>query len=143
MESLVPIFWLAGWLWSSDRAFIFDDIAPSRADADSNNERRARGRWRVRYLGGMSGSGMLTSNGKQIARATYDFDCYFNKQRGACCSGQIQSETPILKDVFGLRDIQLLTDDGRRLDITFSAKDLTATSRVAHVDVTGDLPTVD
>jgi hypothetical protein len=98
---------------------------------------------RVRYLRGISGSGMLTSQGKQIARATYDFDCYFNEQRGASCSGQIQSEMPILKDVFGQRDIQLLTDDGRRLDITFSARELSATSRVAHVDVTGDLPTVD
>lgn len=97
----------------------------------------------MRYLRGISGSGMLMSSGRQIARATYDFDCYFNNQRGTSCSGQIQSETPILKDVLGRRDIQLLTDDGRRLDITFSAKELSATSRVAHVDVTGDLPTVD
>jgi len=33
----------------------------------------------MRYLGGLSGSGVLKCNGEEIARASYDFDGFFKK----------------------------------------------------------------
>jgi hypothetical protein len=56
-------------------------------------------------------------------------------------SGEIRLAAAALESVFGRDDVQLLTDDGRLLDLRFSEKELLAASDVAHVDVTGDLPT--
>ncbi|WP_245974321.1 hypothetical protein [Bosea caraganae] len=83
---------------------------------------------------------MLTSRGKEIGRASYDFDGFFRQPVGVTSCGEIQLAAPILKEVFGRKDLQLLTDDGRRLDLTFSEKKLARSSDVAHVDVTGELP---
>jgi hypothetical protein len=95
----------------------------------------------LRYLGGISGSGTLKCNGEEIARASYDFDGYFNKPAGVTSCGEIKVAAVALKSVFGRTDVQLLTDDGRLLDLRFSEKQLPAASEVAHVDVTGELPT--
>ncbi len=95
----------------------------------------------MRYLGGLSGRGVLKRNGEAIARASYDFDRYVNKSAGVTGCGEIRAPASALKDVFGRKDIQLLTDDGRLLDLRFSEKTLLPASDVAHVDVTGDLPT--
>ncbi len=35
----------------------------------------------LRYLGGISGHGIVTQNGKEIAQATFDFDGYFRAAR--------------------------------------------------------------
>jgi hypothetical protein len=94
----------------------------------------------MRYLGRISGHGVLQCNGEHIARASYDFDGFVKKPIGVTCCGEIQLSAAILKDVFGRRDIHLLTDDGRLLDLTFSGKALLPSSDVAHVDVTGELP---
>jgi hypothetical protein len=45
-----------------------------------------------------------------------------------------------LKNVFGRRDLRLLTEDGRSLSLSFSEKKLGAASDAAPVDVTGELP---
>jgi hypothetical protein len=55
--------------------------------------------------------------------------------------GEIRLAATALKGVFGRTDVQLLTDDGRLLDLRFSEKELLRESDVAHVDVRGDLPT--
>ena len=94
----------------------------------------------MRYLGRISGHGVLQCNGEHIARASYDFDGFVKKPIGVTCCGEIQLSAAVLKDVFGRRDIQLLTDDGRLLNLTFSGKALLPSSDVAHVDVTGELP---
>jgi hypothetical protein len=94
----------------------------------------------MRYLGRISGHGVLQCNGEHIARASYDFDGFFKKLVGVTCCGEIRLSAAILKDVFGRRDVQLLTDDVRLLDLTFSGKALLPSSDVAHVDVTGELP---
>jgi hypothetical protein len=95
----------------------------------------------MRYLGGISGSAMLRCNGEEIARASYDFDGFFKKSVGVTSCGEIQLAATALKGVFGRKDVQLLTDDVRLLDLRFSEKELLLESDVAHVDVTGDLPT--
>jgi hypothetical protein len=45
-----------------------------------------------------------------------------------------------LRQLFGRKDLHLLTDDGRVLTIQFSEKHLPAASDVAHVDMAGGLP---
>jgi hypothetical protein len=94
----------------------------------------------LHYLGGISGRGILTCKGRKIGRAFYDFDGFFRQPVGVTSCGEIQLASPVLREVFGRRDLQLLTDDGRRLDLTFSEKKLPPSSDVAHVDVTGELP---
>ncbi|WOJ90546.1 hypothetical protein RZS28_04415 [Methylocapsa polymorpha] len=95
----------------------------------------------MRYLGGISGRGVLKCNGEEIARASYDFDGFFKKSVGVTSCGEIRASAVALKGVFGRKDVQLLTDDGRLLDLRFSEKALLPASDVAHVDVTGELPT--
>jgi hypothetical protein len=94
----------------------------------------------MRYLGAISGSGMLRCGGQDVARASYDFDGFFRESVGVVGCGEIQLSTLALKTVFGRGDVQLATDDGRLLDLSFSEKALVAESDVAHVDVTDDLP---
>jgi hypothetical protein len=94
----------------------------------------------MRYLGAISGNGMLRCNGQEIARASYDFEGFFGKPVGVTSSGEIRVAAAALKSVFGRKDVQLLTDDGRLLDLRFSEKALLPASDAAHVDVTGDLP---
>ena len=55
-------------------------------------------------------------------------------------SGELKLAPSDLKAVFGGPGVQLLTDDGRLLDLRFSEKELHPGAEVAHVDVTGDLP---
>jgi hypothetical protein len=94
----------------------------------------------MRYLGGISGSGLLKCDGEEIARATYDFDGFFHKAAGVTGSGEIRLPAPALRSVFGRQRVQLFTDDGRLLNLRFSEKTLPSASDAAHVDVTGDLP---
>ena len=56
------------------------------------------------------------------------------------CSGELRMPWEALKDLFGRRDLQLVTDDGRHLSLQFSEKTLRAESDAAHVNVGGDLP---
>jgi hypothetical protein len=102
--------------------------------------RASQGKSVVQYLGGISGSGLIKCDGEQIARATYDFDGFFNKTAGVTASGEIRLPAPALRSVFGRQRVQLLTDDGRLLDLRFSEKTLPAASDATHVDVSGDLP---
>jgi hypothetical protein len=94
----------------------------------------------MRYLGAISGEGVIRCNGQEIARASYDFEGYFRKTVGVTSSGEIQLSAVALKTVFGCSGVQLLTDDGRLLDLRFSEKALPSASDVAHVDIIGGLP---
>lgn len=95
----------------------------------------------LRYLGGMSGQGVVTQNGKALAKASFDFDGYFRAAAGFTGCGEIQAPPEVLRGLFGRTDLQLLTDRGRLLDLTFSDSTLAPASDVVHVDVTGQLPT--
>jgi len=96
----------------------------------------------MRYIGGIIGGGVLKCNGEDIARASYDFDGYFDKSGRLTSCGEIRASPAALKGVFGCKNVQLLTDDGLLLDLSFSEKALPTASAVAHVDVTGKLLTV-
>jgi len=92
----------------------------------------------MRYLGGSSGSGDLIHDGKVIARASYDFDGFHDPRAGTRSSGEIESSAKALRSVFGQGVIQLATDDGRLLTLTFSDLKLPEASEFAHVDVKGE-----
>lgn len=94
----------------------------------------------LRYLGGLSGHGVITRHGKTLAHANFDFDGYFQKVGGVTGCGEIELAPDVLKGLFGRTDLQLLTDQGRVLNLSFSDTTLAPASEVAHVDVTGQLP---
>jgi hypothetical protein len=96
----------------------------------------------MHYLGGLRGVGTLTSGDETVARANYDFDGYLMKPGQVAVSGEIRMTPKALRDVFGRKDLQLLTDDGRLFSLRFSERRLRAASDAAHVDVVGELPPV-
>jgi hypothetical protein len=93
----------------------------------------------MRYVGGLIGGGVLKCNGEVVARASYDFDGFFDKTIGLTSCGEIRASPAALKGVFGRKNVQLLTDDGQLLGLRFSGKALPPASSIAHVDVTGAL----
>jgi hypothetical protein len=96
----------------------------------------------MRWLGKLTGSGILSCNGETIGRVAYDFDGYAQSgQMGISSSGEIRLPAAALRGVFGRRGVALQTDDGRVLGLRFSDKGLRGDTDVAHVEVTGDLPT--
>jgi len=95
----------------------------------------------MHYLGGISGNGVVMCDGKEVARAAYDFDGYLRPPNGIISCGEIRLAASALKDLFGRDGVQIRTEDGRLLDLKFSEKKLESAAEVAHVDVTGDLPT--
>jgi hypothetical protein len=94
----------------------------------------------VRYLGRIAGAGSVMSGGEIVARAAYDLDGFTAPRGGVMSSGELKLPPSDLKAVFGTLGLQLLTDDGRLLDLKFSEKELRPAADAAHVDVTGDLP---
>ncbi len=94
----------------------------------------------VGYLGRIAGAGSVRIGGETVARAAYDFDGFAAPGGGVMGSGEIRLAPSDLEAVFGGLGVQLLTDDGRLLDLKFSEKELPSGTDAAHVDVTGDLP---
>ena len=95
----------------------------------------------MQYLGKISGDGMLKCDGEEVARASYEFEGYFKRPIGVTSCGEIKAAPTALKGVFGRKGVQLLADDGRLFNLRFSEKALSSDSDIAHVDVTGELPT--
>ncbi len=92
----------------------------------------------MRYLGGSSGTGTLIYDGKEIARAHYDFDGFHERKAGTLSCGEINAAAEVLRTVFRQKGIQLATDDGRLLTLKFSDPKLPEESEFAHVDVKGE-----
>ncbi len=97
----------------------------------------------MRYLGGISGKGVLKRDGEEIARAFYELDGFYTESAGVTRSGELRVSADALKSVFGHKAVQLLTDDGRVFDLKFSDKELRPATDIVHVDATDDemLPT--
>ena len=94
----------------------------------------------VGYLGRIAGAGSVRVGGETVARASYDFDGFAAPRGGVMGSGELKLAPSDLEAVFGRLGVQLLTDDGRLLDLKFSEKELPPETDAAHVDVSGDLP---
>lgn len=93
----------------------------------------------MHYLGGLTGSGTLMCDGRNIARVSFDFDGFRRPSSEVVGHGEITFAARALNDVFG-RNVEICTDDGRILKLKFSEKTLDPRADVAHVDVSGDLP---
>jgi hypothetical protein len=98
-----------------------------------------RGRASMRYLGGLRGNGTLRCGGQILAPADYDLDGYLVPPTGVAGSGEIRTAPEVLRKVFGRRDLELVTAEGRTLSFRFSEKKLTAGDDAAHVDVTAGM----
>jgi hypothetical protein len=96
----------------------------------------------VYYLGGLCGAGILTCGDRTVARVDYDFEGFLTRPGQVTGCGEVRMSPEILRKVFGRKDLQLLTDDGRTLTLRFSGKRLDPMSDAAHVDITGGLPLV-
>ena len=95
----------------------------------------------MRYLGGISGSGVLTCEGEEIARVSYELDGFYMEPSGVMRSGEIRVSADALKGVFGRKDVQLLTDDGRLFDLSFSDQEVRpAGDDATELDATDGLP---
>ncbi len=94
----------------------------------------------MQYLGRIAGNGLLMRDGETVARISYDFEGFSRARGNVTSSGEISLAPSDLKTVFGRLGVQLLTDDGRLLDLRFSDKELRTANDVAQVVVTGDLP---
>jgi hypothetical protein len=94
----------------------------------------------MQYLGALRGSGMLVDDSGPLGRANYELDAYVVRPGEVTASGEIHMDPAALNAAFGRRDLSLQTDDGRTLAVRFSGKRLSASSDVAHADVTGGLP---
>jgi len=94
----------------------------------------------MRYLGGLRGAGTLRCKGLDLAPADYELDGYLVPPAGVAGSGEIRTTPEVLRKVFGRRDLELVTEDGRALSFRFSEKKLLAGDDAAHVDVTGGMP---
>lgn len=96
----------------------------------------------MHYLGGLRGAGILTYGDQTVARVDYEFDGFLTKPGQVTGCGEVRMPPEVLRQVFGRKDVQLLTDEGRHLSLRFSEKRLHPTSDAAHVDVAGELPPV-
>lgn len=94
----------------------------------------------MRYLGGLRGAGTLTLGGEELAAVDYEFDGYLVPPANVAASGEIRADAAVMRKVFGRRDLQLVTQDGKRLGLRFSEKKLAGGGEAAHVDVTSGLP---
>jgi hypothetical protein len=95
----------------------------------------------LRYLGGISGQGVVKQNGKTIAPAKFDLDGYYRPAVGVTGSGEIELSGNVLQGLFGRTDLELLTDQGLLLALRFSGSAPPVGGDIAHVEVTSQSPT--
>ena len=93
----------------------------------------------MKYLGTISGEGVLQRDGEDIAAATYELEGYVQKVGSITGSGEIGLTAEALENVVDKTGLQLLTSNGRLLDLRFSNRTLRAGNHI-HVDVSGELP---
>lgn len=93
----------------------------------------------MKYLGSISGRGVLQRDGVEIADTTYELEGYVQKVGSVTGSGEIGLVPTALQKVIDAPNLQLLTSNGHLLNIKFSDKKIRAGNHI-HVDVSGDLP---
>lgn len=71
----------------------------------------------MKYLGKISGSGVLQHMGRPVARATYEIEAYQHNQGLVRASGEMSLNREIPQGLVGVSRMQLLTDAGKLLEI--------------------------
>lgn len=92
----------------------------------------------MRYIGGISRTGTLKCGSEDVARVSYELDGFHVEPNGIARSGELRVDAEALKGVFSRKDVQLVTEDGRIFDLTFSDKELHPDCDAAHVDATDE-----
>ena len=93
----------------------------------------------MKYLGTISGRGVLKRNGVELAGASYELEGYVQRLGSITGSGEIGLTKADLQSVADLSDLQLETSNGRLLDLRFTDRTIRAGDHI-HVDVSGELP---
>lgn len=96
----------------------------------------------MKYLGTISGNGVLLHKGKEIAGASYELEGYVRRAGSVTGSGEIELTPAALRTVIRKSGLKLLTGNNHLLDIKFVDKKVSADTYI-HVDVAGDLPVED
>lgn len=91
----------------------------------------------MKYLGSISGRGVIQHDGVAIAEATYELEGYVQQVGGVTGSGEIGLNQVELQAVLEQSEVHLLTSENHLLKIRFSDKKIRAGAYV-HVSVTGD-----
>lgn len=71
----------------------------------------------MKYLGKISGSGVLQHMGRPLARASYEIEAYQHNQGLLKASGEMSLNRVTGENLAGVSRMQLLTDDGDLLEI--------------------------
>lgn len=93
----------------------------------------------MKYLGCISGRGVLQFKGTWIADTTYELEGYVQRTGNVTGSGEIGLTPAVLQSVIDQPSLQLLTSGGRLLNVKVTDKTIHDGDHI-HVDVSGDLP---
>ena len=93
----------------------------------------------MKYLGSISGRGVLQHEGVEVADVTYELEGYVQRVGSVTGSGELGVSADSLQNVIDQPSLQLLTSNGHLLDVRFSDKKIRTGDHI-HVDVSGDLP---
>jgi hypothetical protein len=100
-------------------------------------------RGRIRHLGVLRGSGILSCNGVELGRADFEIDGYCTMPGEVVGSGEVRMAPADLARASGCANPVLTTDEGRVLTLRFSGGRRGAPQGAAHADVTEGLPAAD
>lgn len=93
----------------------------------------------MRYLGLISGSGLLICEASENVRVSYEFDVFSEDRNGITSSGEIRFAATAPDEIFARQNVQLATDDGFFLHLKYSGKKLPLAGDTVHVDIEGEL----
>jgi hypothetical protein len=100
-------------------------------------------RGRIRHLGVLRGSGILSCDGVALGRADFEIDGFSTMPGEVVGSGEVRMAPVDLDRASGCANLVLTTDEGRILALRFSGGRRGAPQGAAHVDVTEGLPAAD
>lgn len=95
----------------------------------------------MRYLGKISGKGVLQSNGRPIADAAYEIEAYRQNHGPVRASGELTISQVLSADLGSLARMQLLTETGETLELKRPNADIPP-GRHINVEVLGNIDDV-
>lgn len=93
----------------------------------------------MKYLGSISGTGMLLCDGIAYADATYEIDGFMRIKGQTSGTGEIGLVTGFATEAIAHKDLQLRTADGRVLDLAVANTKTRIPNRIS-VDISAGLP---
>jgi hypothetical protein len=94
----------------------------------------------TKYLGCLAGTGQLQAADVASQRVGYEIDGFRAHNGQISASGEISLLSGAFDRFVGQAGLVLLTDDGRKLKLTFSDPKISGLQAAAHVDVLDGAP---